>query len=523
MDNNFDKRGKILWADDEIDLLKPHILFLEKKGYEVTPVNSGEDALHQIKTQSFDLVLLDEMMDGLDGLTTLKLIKENHPTLPVIMITKNEEEWLMDEAIGAHISNYLTKPVNPSQILLACKGVLETVQIHSDRATKDYLQEFQKISSDVMNADSIEDWYKINNTLIEWSITFDKFGEQGLKQILEDQYIEANRSFTQFIIANYKNWMQTKEKPVFSPEIVKKTVKPILQNNEKVILLVIDCLRLDQWKALTELLSPYYRIETDQYLSILPTATPYSRNSIFSGLYPDSIQIKYKNLWKEMSQDETSMNRFEETFLKDQLKRLNLPDKSVNYTKVITYNDGKKLENRITDYKNTDLMTIVVNFVDMLGHTRSESDVLKEMLPDESGYRKAVCSWFENAWLLNVMKEISSWDHTVIITSDHGTTRVNKPVSVKADRQASTGVRYKYGRNVTVSEKSSFFMKNPAEFRLPKDTSTTNFIIAKDDSFFVYPNDYHRFVKRFQNSFQHGGISLDEMIIPIAKLNGKKK
>ncbi|MBC8213162.1 MAG: response regulator [Candidatus Marinimicrobia bacterium] len=518
-----DKRGKILWVDDEIDLLKPHILFLEKKGYNVTPVNSGEDALHQIKQHQFDLILLDEMMDGLDGLTTLKMIKEEHSSLPVIMITKNEEEWLMDEAIGAHISNYLTKPVNPSQILLACKNVLETEQIHSERAYKDYLQEFQKIGSDVMIADDIEDWYKINNKLIDWSITFDKFGEQGLKQILEDQYLESNRSFTQFISSNYKNWMNSDDKPIFSPDIVKNTVKPILEDNNKVVLFVIDCLRMDQWKAMTELLFPYYTVETDQYLSILPTATPYSRNAIFSGLYPYEIKKKYGQFWNEMSRDETSMNRFEETFLKDQMKRLKLSDKSVNYFKVITYNDGKKLENRISDYKNTDLMAIVINFVDMLGHTRSESDVLKEMVPDESGYRKAVCSWFENAWLLNVMKEISSWGHTVIITSDHGTTRVNKPINVKADRQASTGVRYKHGRNLTVSGKTSLFIKNPTEFRLPKDDLTTNFVIAKDDNFFVYPNDYHRFVKRFQNSFQHGGISMEEMIVPVAILKGKRK
>jgi CheY-like chemotaxis protein len=512
----------ILWADDEIEFLKPHILYLENKGYTVTAVNSGEDAIHICNETSIDLVLLDEMMTGLDGLTTLKHIKDDQPDIPIIMITKNEEEWLMEEAIAAQITNYLTKPVNPSQILMACKNALEHQQIQRDRAAQNYLQDFQKIGEDIASASTADDWLHISDSLSEWSITFDKLGDQGLGQVLEDQIQEANGKFTQFIVDNYQSWINSDSRPVLSQDITQKFIAPLLEKDEKVVLVVIDCLRADQWKAMQSQLFPFFRIDTQYHYSILPTATPFSRNSIFSGLLPSEVKTSYPDLWDKMMQDETSMNRHEDLFMKDQLKRLGFEHKSSHYSKIIGFQDGDKLESTISDYKHIDLLSIVVNFVDMLGHSRSESNVLKEMVPDESAYRHAVCSWMENAWLKNVLEEISTWGHTVVITSDHGSIRVNKPIQVRADKQASTGVRYKFGRNLKVPQKTAFTVLQPEEFGLARLDLNTEYIIAKGGHYFVYPNQFHKFANRFNNSFQHGGISMDEMIVPVAILKGKQ-
>ncbi len=522
MNSELKKKAHLMWVDDEIDLLKPHIIYLEKRGYSIDPVNSGEDAIHMITEKDYDLVLLDEMMDGLDGLTTLKILKERRPHVPVVMVTKNEEEWLMEEAIGEQIAYYLTKPVNPSQILLACKNILETPQIHSDKTTREYLQEFQEISASLDSLNSIEAWYKVFNDLTKWSIKFDIHGDETLRNILVDQYEDADQKFTQFIVNNYVNWLESEEHPLFSTDIIRQSVLPALKADEKVVVIVVDCLRHDHWLAISELLHPYFGIQNEYSLSILPTATPYSRNAIFSGLFPSEIQSRYSKIWREMSADETSMNRYEDTFLRDQLDRLGFQNKSMKYQKILTYEDGHKLGTRINEYRNVDVLSIVVNFVDMLGHTRSESDVLKELVPDESAYRNAVCSWFENAWLLNVLKQIGSWGRKVIITSDHGTVRVNKPIRVKADKSASTGVRYKFGRNLVTDKRAALFIENPPDYKLPKDELTTNFILAKGHNYFVYPNEYRHFVNKFENSFQHGGISMAEMIVPLATLSGKK-
>ncbi len=522
MNSELKQKAQLMWVDDEIDLLKPHIIYLEKRGYSIDPVNSGEDAIHLITEKDYDLVLLDEMMDGLDGLTTLKILKERRPHVPVVMVTKNEEEWLMEEAIGEQIAYYLTKPVNPSQILLACKNILEKPQIHSDKTTREYLQRFQEISSNLDGLDTIGAWYKVYHDLTNWSIKFDIHGDLTLKNILIDQYEEADRKFTQFILKNYTRWLNSADHPLFSTDIISHTVSPVLKSGEKVVLVVVDCLRYDHWLAISELLHPYFGIETEYSLSILPTATPYSRNGIFSGLFPGEIQTRYRKQWQEMSADESSMNRFEDIFLRDQLDRLGFQDKSVKYQKILTYEDGHRLESRISEYKNIDVLSIVVNFVDMLGHTRSESDVLKELVPDESAYRNAVRSWFENAWLLNVLKQLGNWGCKVIITSDHGTIRVNKPVRVKADKSASTGVRYKFGRNLVTDKRAALYLENPQDYKLPRDDLTTNFILAKGHNYFVYPNEYRHFVNKFENSFQHGGISMAEMIVPVALLSGKK-
>ncbi len=517
------EKGHILWVDDEIDMLKPHIIYLTNKGYSVAPLKSGEDAIKYCSLNSVDLVLLDEMMTGLDGLTTLKKIKDKHPSLPVIMITKNEEEWLMEEAIAAQITNYLTKPVNPSQILIACKNVLESKQIQSDRVAKDYLQSFQKISEDIENAFSIENWYKIIDNLSEWLIRFDRLGDQGLGQLLDEQWQEADKLFTKFIEKNYEKWFSSEDRPVMSPDVIPLYIKKELNSNNKVILIVVDCLRADQLKAINSKLNTMFDIKTDYYLSLLPTATAYSRNAIFSGYYPKQIQDEYPEIWSKMWSDESSMNRYEEKFLEDQLKRIGLGEKSYKYHKVISLEDGNRLESRVNEYKEVDFLSIVINFIDILGHSRSESNVLQEMVPDESGYRKAICSWLENAWLMKLLKHISKWGHKIYITSDHGSTRVTKPVQIKGDKETSTGIRFKYGQNIKMPDKAGFSIPNPELFLLPNHKSKTNYLIAKSGYFFLYPNQYNKFVNKYKNSFQHGGLSLEEMVVPISILKGKNK
>ncbi len=516
------KKGNILWADDEIDLLKPHILYLEDKGYSVTSVYSGEDAIQQVEQSQFDLVLLDEMMTGLDGLTTLNHIKEISPNIPVIMITKNEEESLMEEAIASQITNYLTKPVNPSQILLACKNVLETKKIQSDFATQGFLKDFQELSQQISDASDLNDWYSLFESLTKWELRFDELGDHGLGELLNEQKENANRRFSQFIESEYTHLISDSSDVITSPDILSAYIKPLLEDMKDVVFIVIDCLRADQWKAMEKILYENFNTQTEYHLSILPTATPFSRNAIFSGEYPQNFPILFPQEWEEMKNDEKSMNRYEEHFLKSYLLRHNFSDISSSYTKIITPSDGQKFASRIGEFKNINLISIVVNFVDMLGHSRSESNVLKELIPNESAYRNAVCSWVEQSWFYDVLQQLSQWDKTVIITSDHGSHRVRKPIQVKGDRETSTGIRYKYGKNLHVSSKVALKIEDLDAYKLPKIDGADEYIIAKGENYFLYPNNYHQFARRYENSFQHGGITLDEMIVPIGILKGKK-
>ena len=419
-------KGKILWIDDEIELLKAHILYLEKKDYLVISVSSGEDGVKLFNEDNFDIILLDEMMTGLDGLSTLKKIKAINPLIPIIMITKNEEEWLMEKAIASQLSNYLTKPVNPSQILMACKNVLEHQKIQTESTLKDYLNEFQSLSSQMEKAKNHIDWYKIADSLSDWTIKFDNVSDFNLKDMLEEQRATANKMFSDFYIKNYLRWLNDyQDSPVLSNGVLNKFIRPKLNNDEKVIFIVIDCLRLDQWKEISKYLYPYFNISNNCHFSIIPSATPYSRNAIFSGLFPIQIQQYYPERWAEMEYDETSMNRFEEEFIINYLSRNNLESKSLKYSKIITYEEGRKIAKNINNFKNIDLSCLVVNFVDILGHLRSESNLIKEIIPDEHGYRKIVSNWFESSWLFQILKEVRTWGHKIVITSDHGSLRVN--------------------------------------------------------------------------------------------------
>jgi len=514
-------RGNILWIDDEIDHLKPHILFLEEKGYGITTCDNGSEGIQESKDHNYDLVLLDQFMPGLDGIETLREIKESNPALPVIMITKSEEEWLMDEAISERIAHFLIKPVNPNQIFMACKQVLENSKIRGEKTTSGYLSEFQKIEFDADDAINFDDWWRIYSRLVKWQLDFEEQNEANLHQILMEQIQSCNRKFTSFIEGNYADWLGDENRPILSKDIFKKTVRPLLNDNEKVCLLVMDAMRLDQFMTLYPLLAEDFSIKIEPSAAVLPSATPFSRNAIFSGLFPDEFCKKYPEQLEAMKVDEGSLNRMENQMMMDQLHRNRLGEKSLHYHKIWMAEEGQKFQSKVGQYLNFDLLAVVVNFVDQLAHRRSESDVLKEMVPDESGYRKAVKVWYENSWIRNVLSELGSAGFKVVLTSDHGSIMVNRSAMVAADKHSSSGIRYKHGRNINANEKSAIDIRNLTSFRLPALGHQNNYLLAKEDFFFLYPNEQQKYKQKIKASFQHGGISMEEMMVPIFIMDPK--
>ncbi|HKJ33287.1 MAG TPA: response regulator [Balneolales bacterium] len=505
----------ILWADDEIDHLKPHIIFLEKRGFKVTPVTNGEDALTSIKEQNYDIVFLDEHMPGMDGLATLSNIKEMQPTLPVIMITKNEEESIMDDAIGAKISDYLIKPVNPNQILLTVKRILDRNRIRNEKSAQAYLRSFNEISMELTSELDWDEWIKIYKKLTSWDLELPR-EDEALRQVLEDQKQQANREFGKFIEREYYYWLRgdNTERPILSPDIVREYVKPLLDQGETTLLFVIDCMRYDQWLVFESLLSDMYNIQTDFYYSILPTATPYSRNAIFSGLYPNEIEKYYPGLWETSDDNESSLNRYEGELLELQMKRMRY-DFTPKYEKILLADEGRRLADKIVNYTQTPLSAFVFNFVDTLVHTRSDSEVLKEIAPDVSAFRALTKTWFAHSSLLDIFKTLANQDVTIIVTTDHGSVRALRDTKVLGDRDTSTSLRYKYGRNLKCDKDAAIMVDNPLDYKLPRSGVTTNYIFAKEDFYFVYPTNYHRYQNKYKDTFQHGGASMEEMILPV--------
>ena len=514
-------RATVLWADDEIDFLKSHILFLEEKGYVVYPVNSGEDAFDSFKKNKIDIVLLDEMMTGMDGIETLKKIKKIQPDIPIIMITKNEEEWLMEEAIASQISNYLIKPVNPTQIFMACKNALEQTEIRTDHISKDFLTSYQSFSEDLQSATDIKDWFYIHDKLCDWVVDFDHIDDINLANLLKEQLDSSNKLFNSFIMNNYESLISSNQKKYFTPYTIKNNLADSLANNEKNVLIIIDCLRSDQWKTMANSLYSDFQIKTDYQLSLVPSTTFYSRNAIFSGYFPIELYENSPEIYNKMLESESNYNRFEHELLKDQLSRMKLDNISSGYLKVSSYDYGKTLPSNIKNYKNIDLLCIVVNFIDILAHSRSESGVLKEVLTDEASYRDIISSWISNSWFREVLNEIRTWGRKIIVTSDHGSTMVRKPVQLKAYKDVSSGVRYKSGKNLKVKEKHALRVSDPKDFKLPSFQLNENYLIALDNNYFVFPNNYNQFVRKYDNTFQHGGISMDELIVPVASLQPK--
>ncbi|MBI4417210.1 MAG: response regulator [Ignavibacteriales bacterium] len=516
---------KILWVDDEIDLLRAHVLLLEQKGYRVETATNGEDAVHLVRNGAYDLVFLDEMMPGIGGLQTLAEMKELKPALPVVLITKNEAESLMDEAIGVKISDYLTKPVNPSQVLLAVKKILEAKKIAGGIVSRDYIQEFQNISLRLSGPMDGRDWRELYQRITLWDLELDGHPELGLRQTLQDQKKESNGAFGKFVERSYRGWVNALpgERPVLSVDVVERFVLPHVTGRTPVFFFVVDCMRLDQWLVMEDLLREFFSVERDLYYSILPTATPYSRNGIFSGLFPLDLEQRFPELWEAGEDDEKSRNRDEHMLLDKLLERKRVPGKpETKYIKILDAEFGKQIEQNILSYLPSRLTAIVVNFVDMLAHGRSDSPLLKEIAPDEAAYRSLTRTWFQHSSLFGMLKTLSGQkDVTIVITTDHGSIRCLHGSKIIGDRETSTNLRYKYGRNLKVDDRQAVFVKNPAEFKLPRASVTTNYVLAREDYYFVYPTDYHRYLNQYRDSFQHGGISMEEMILPVATLRSK--
>jgi CheY-like chemotaxis protein len=513
---------RILWADDEIELLKPHLLFLQQKGYDVTTVTNGTDAIDLAKENFFDIVFLDENMPGLSGIQVLAELKNIDPSLPVIMITKSEEEQIMEDAIGSKISDYLIKPVNPNQILLSLKKNLDERRLRNEKTTSDYRQEFREISMRLGDRMDAAEWTEFYKKLVYWSMELQSTDDEGMSEIFQTQRIEANDQFTRFIRNNYLNWMKNSSSaPVMSHTLFKQRIAPVIKESaEPVFLVVIDNLRYDQWRIILPKLKPYFRLDHEEvFYSILPTATHYARNAIFAGLMPSEIEKMFPQLWKN-EDDEGGKNMHEEDFLAAQIKRLGM-DIRWSYNKITNLNAGKKLSDSFNNLLNNKLNVIVYNFVDMLSHARTEMEVIKELADDEPAYRSLTNSWFEHSPLFEIIRKIAEQNGKLIITTDHGTIRVENPVKVVGDRNTNTNLRYKAGRNLNYNPKEVFEIKNPQEAFLPKVNVSTAYIFAMARDFFVYPNNYNHFVNFYEHTFQHGGISMEEMLIPFAVLQTK--
>lgn len=515
---------RILWADDEIDLLQAHVLFLQKKGYEVDTVTNGDDALYQVRHKDYDIVLLDEMMTGKDGLTTLNEIKDLFPYLPVVMITKSEEESLLEEALGKRIDDYLTKPVNPSQILMACKKILDKKNILNQQRSQQYAADLAGINRALMNPLGIEQWIEQALKIFRMDIELDSSSEESFRQVLYDQRREMNVEFGKFVEKNYGDWVHEKDRgkrPLFSTDIVQQFIVPELKQQRPVVFMVIDCLRTDQWLMLEPFFSDTFRLLKSYYYSILPTATPFSRNALFSGLFPREIEKMYPQLWS-LNEDDASLNRYEKELLDLQLKRNGLSlEKNLKYVKVMNTEDMSNLEKNMHNYLDSKMLAIVVNFVDILAHSRSDLPILKEIAPDEAAYRSLTASWFAHSPIIGVLRAIAKAQAKLIITSDHGSVRGLRATKVIGDKEASTNLRYKYGRSLKVDRKHAAFIKEPEEWKLPHRGVNTNYIIAKEDFYFVYPTNYNKYMNYYKDSFQHGGISIEEVILPVVALDAK--
>ena len=512
---------KVLWVDDEIDLLKPHIIFLENKNYHVTTAQSGTEALEEIKKEAFDIVFLDENMPGLTGLETLAELKEIQSSLPVVMITKSEEEYIMEEAIGSKIADYLIKPVNPNQILLSLKKNLDHSRLVSEKTTSSYQQEFRKISMDLSMVNSYEEWVDLYQRLVYWELELEDIEDSGMFQILESQKNEANNQFCKFIDKNYPKWFEAgADAPTMSHTLFKDKIVSEIGNERPTLLVVVDNLRYDQWKAFEPIVSnSYKKTKEELFYSILPTATQYARNAIFSGLMPSEMERKHPNYWLNDT-DDGGKNMFEDKFLDAQLQRLGL-DLKWSYHKISSLKQGKRLVENFKSHKDEDLTVVVYNFVDMLSHSKTEMEVIKELASNDKSYRSLTQSWFKNSPLMNIIQQASQMGFKLIITTDHGTINVKNPSKVIGDKNTSLNLRYKTGKSLTYEDKDVLSAKNPKDIQLPSINMSSSFIFAKGDLFFAYPNNFNHYVGYYRNTYQHGGVSLEEMVIPFVVLDSK--
>lgn len=514
--------AKILWVDDEIELLKPHIFFLEEKGYEIETSNNGYDAIDMARETHYDLIILDEMMPGMTGLETLPKIKDVRPTTPVIMVTKSEEENIMNKAIGSKIADYLIKPVNPNQVLLSLKKNVHSRQLVTEQTTADYREAFGRISMSFSDARTFSDWVDIYRKLVGWEIELASSTDDGIKEILAHQKNEANNEFSKFVKREYEGWINDKDSdtPIMSHTVMRESIFPVADAHRKTTLLLIDNFRYDQWRVISDMLQGIYDTDKEEFFcSILPTATQYARNSIFAGLMPLTISKLMPEQWLH-DNEEGGKNQFEEEFLRRQMQTYG-KNYNMTFDKLIRPEAGRKLIDNINRVYDADFSVIVYNFLDILSHARTETEIIRELTEDEAAFRSLTRSWFEHSELYTILRLLSERGHTVVITSDHGTTRVDNAVKVLGDRETSTNLRYKTGRNLNYDKKLVYEVTDPERVQLPKSNLTSTYIFALNRDFFVYPQNMNQYIRYYRNSFQHGGISMEEMIVPFIVLQPK--
>lgn len=518
--------GLLLWVDDEIELLHAHIIFLEKKGYEVITVSNGTDAIDECRHHNFDLVLLDEMMPGISGLETLQQIKEILSATPVVMVTKSEEENIMDQAIGSKIADYLIKPVNPNQILLTLKKNIHQKEIVTEVTQTGYQQNFMNISTRIDSCRTIEDWMEVYKLIVHWELELSST-DSNMTDMLMMQKSEANNSFAKFIRNNYLEWMDAKNmkdpnRPLMSNSIFSNKIFPLLDKQEKVFLIVVDNFRYDQWKMLAKEIGDMFDIDENMYMSILPTATQYARNAIFSGLMPTQIAQMFPELWVDEDEEE-GKNLNEAPLIQTQLDRYRRSNTKFSYHKVNDSTGADKLLQQFSQLEDNDLNVVVINFIDMLSHARTESKMVRELANNESAYRSITLSWFRHTVLSDLFKRLAESDYTIVLTTDHGSIRASRPIKIVGDRNTNTNLRYKLGKNLKYNAKEVFAIKEPQKAHLPSPNLSTSYVFATGDTFFAYPNNYNYYVSYYKDTFQHGGISLEEMLIPLVTLKKKKR
>lgn len=521
--------GFVLWVDDEIELLKAHIIFLEKKGYEVVTVNNGADAIEECRQHTFDLVMLDEMMPGLSGLETLQRIKEIQPQTPVVMVTKSEEENIMDQAIGSKIADYLIKPVNPSQILLTLKKNIHSKEIVTEVMQSSYQQEYQQLAMRIAGCKDYKDWMEVYRRLVHWEVELSAADSQ-MTEMLQMQKEEANLGFAKYVRNNYMAWVDPEQaaplwaggsRPLMSPDIFKERIFPALGQGDKVFLIVIDNFRWDQWRVLAQEIGDQFDIEEEMYMSILPTATQYARNAIFSGLMPSKIARMFPDLWVDEDEEE-GKNLNEEPLIRTQIERYRRHER-FSYHKINDSVGGDRLLQQYNGLRGNDLNVVVINFIDMLSHARTESKMVRELANNESAYRSITLSWFRHSVLAELFRRLSQSDYRVILTTDHGSIRASKPIKIIGDRNTNTNLRYKLGKNLSYNPKEVFVVKDPAKAQLPSPNVSTSYVFATGDAFFAYPNNYNYYVSYYKDTFQHGGISMEEMMVPLVTLKPRRR